>query len=166
MLLFHRSLANKDIILEKGLKGDYNTSPTYTVNKALIEAGFNEIADIRSGAVFLSDKNLINTKTILSVNISDINTDNLYVAEETVANKIFGLAMIGRSTSEHAKLYANSFVSYNDYLAKKPFIKRPEFIYVGDIPADKLTIVEEGNNSVDCIRIYTSKDMKDYIIAD
>lgn len=163
MILYHISKANKEEILERGLKGAYTTIVTSITNKALREAGYDEIADKRDEAVFLS---LIPSedKTKVTIDVDSLELSKLYVSDEVIAHKIFALTTTGRDGSKFCESYANMFMSYEEYMEKKPFLKRPEFIYIGDIDTKSIVNIESSDSKEEA-KVYYNSEMKDFFIS-
>lgn len=169
MLLFHSSLSSRES-LKDGLKSSYKLGTTMLINTTLEKAGYKEITEIRNNAVFFLGKNIRRGKTMVAVDIRDLDLDKLYVADEVISNKIYALAKIGRDTVPHCKAYAEKFLTYREYINNDVFLKRPEFIYTGDVKYESLNFIESVALTEDELttmnkKIYLSSNMEEYFEA-
>lgn len=152
--LYHvASKIHKESILKNGLVVSKNYFDTETINAYLEEYKPVSVTFDRSRCLFFYTRLkdcVANGSNIYRVNPKDLDLTKLYVAEYTYAHYIWQNLVDAPYTGEYApipteesaKLYWESLRPYHEYLKHKKEYRKPECMYLGNIPPSKLILLK------------------------
>lgn len=133
MKLYHYSLEKK--ILDEGINSFIKHEHTSIINSLINE--FSTKCLDRQFCVFFNLDRRDDGAITVSVDSEKLNSDLLYVADQTMADVIFDKYINGKDYSDAVKKYVSSIMNLKDYNGE---YDNPEVYYAEDVPAELLSV--------------------------